>query len=62
MTSSETRWHSGEGMVGFEMVGDPIINMALEDFRKAGQDGYKLSKKRNVLSLSIEFIFSKLNV
>ena len=38
MTSSETRLHSGEGTVGFEMIGDLFIN---EDFRKAGQDGYK---------------------
>jgi hypothetical protein len=36
MTSSETRLHSGEGMVGFEMVGDLFINLAFEDFRKAG--------------------------
>ena len=41
MTSSETRLHSGEGMVGFEMVGDLFVNLASEDFRKAGQDGYR---------------------
>ena len=36
MTSSETRLHSGEEVVGFEMVGDLFVNMAVEDFRKAG--------------------------
>ena len=41
MTSSETRLHNGEGMVGFEMVSDLFINLAFEDFRKAGQDGYR---------------------
>ena len=41
MTSSGTRLHSGEGTVGFEMVGDLFINLAFEDFRKAGQDGYR---------------------
>ena len=41
MTSSETRWHSGDGTVGCEMVGDLFINLAFEDFRKAGQDGYR---------------------
>ena len=41
MTSSETRLHSGEGMVGFEMVGDLFVNLAFEDFRKSGQDGYR---------------------
>ena len=41
MTHSETRLHSGEGMVGFEMVGDLFINIAFEDFRMAGQDGYR---------------------
>jgi hypothetical protein len=40
VTSSETRLHSGEGMVGFEMVSD-LFNLAIEDFRKAGQDGYR---------------------
>ena len=40
MTSSETRLHSGEGTVGFEMVGYLFVNLAFEDFRKAGQDGY----------------------
>ena len=34
MTSSETRLHSGEGTVGFEMLGDPFVNLAFEDFRK----------------------------
>ena len=41
MTSSETGLHSGEGMVGFEMVGDLFVNLAIEHFRKAGQDGYR---------------------
>ena len=38
MISSETRLHSGEGTVGFEMVGDRFVHLASEDFRKAGQD------------------------
>jgi hypothetical protein len=37
MTSSETRLHSGEGTVRFEMVGDLFINLVFKDFRK---DGY----------------------
>ena len=41
MTSSETGLHSGEGMVGFEMVSDLFINLAFKDFRKAEQDGYR---------------------
>ena len=41
MTGSETGLHSGEGTVGFEMVSDLFINVAFEDFRKAGQDGYR---------------------
>ena len=41
MTSSETRLHSGEGMVGFEMVGDLFVNLAFEDLRKAGYDKYR---------------------
>ena len=41
MTSSKTRLHSGEGTVGFEMVGDLFVHLAFEDFRKAGQDGYR---------------------
>ena len=36
MTSSETRLNSGEGMVGFKMVGDLFVNLAFEDLRKAG--------------------------
>ena len=36
-----TRWRSGEGTVGFEMVRDLLVNLAFEDFRKAGQDGYR---------------------
>ena len=41
MTCSETRLHSGEGTVGFEMVGDLLVNLAFEDFRNAGQDQYR---------------------
>ena len=41
MTSSVTRLHSGEGVVGFEMVGDLFVNLAFEDFRKTGLDGYR---------------------
>ena len=41
MNSSETGLHSGEGTVGFEMVSDLFVTLALEDFRKAGQDGYR---------------------
>jgi hypothetical protein len=41
MTCSETRLHSGDAMVGFEMVGDLFINLAFDDFRMAGQDGYR---------------------
>ena len=40
MISSETRLHRGEGTVGFKMVGDQFVNLAFEDFRKAGKDGY----------------------
>ena len=36
MTSSETRLLSGEGAVGFEMVGDLFVDLAFEDLRKAG--------------------------
>ena len=41
MTSSETGLHSGEDTVGFEMVSDLFVNLTFEDFRKAGQDGYR---------------------
>jgi hypothetical protein len=41
MTSSETTLHSGEGMVGFEMIGGLSINLAFEDFIKSRQDGYR---------------------
>jgi hypothetical protein len=41
MTSSQTRLHSGEGTVGFEMVGDLFVNLSFEDFRKLGQDGFR---------------------
>ena len=40
MTRSETRLHSGEGTVGFEMVSDLFVDLAFEDLRKAGQDRY----------------------
>jgi hypothetical protein len=36
MTRSETGLHSGEGMVGFEIVGDLFVNLAFEDLRKTG--------------------------
>jgi hypothetical protein len=49
VASSNTGLHSGEGTVGFEMVSDLFVNMAFEDFRKAGQDGY-----RSVNSLGLE--------
>jgi hypothetical protein len=35
MTSLETRLHSGEGTVVFEMVGDLFVDLAFEDLRKA---------------------------
>jgi hypothetical protein len=41
MTSSEARLHSGEGTVGFEVVGDLFVNLAFEDLRKAGYDIYR---------------------
>ena len=41
MTGSEAGLRSGEGTVGSEMVGDLFVNLAFEDFRKAGQDGYR---------------------
>ena len=41
MTRPETGLHSGEGTVGFEMVSDQFVNLAFEEFRKAGQDGYR---------------------
>ena len=28
-------------MMGFEMVRDLFVNLVFEDFRKAGQDGYR---------------------
>ena len=37
----ETKLHSREGTVGFKMVGDLFVHLAFEDFRKAGQDGYR---------------------
>ena len=43
MTSSATGLQSGEwSVMGFEMVSDLFVNLAIEDFRKAGQDGYDL--------------------
>ena len=44
MNSSETRFHSGEGTVGFEMADDLFVNLAFENFIKAGQDGYRSIK------------------
>jgi hypothetical protein len=41
LTSSETGLYSGEGTVGFEKVSDLFVNLAFEDFGKAGQDGYR---------------------
>jgi hypothetical protein len=41
MTSSETRLHSGEGKVGFEMVGNLFVKLPFEDLRKAGYDRYR---------------------
>ena len=41
MTRSETRLHSGESTVGFEMIGDLFVNLAFEDLRKAGYDSYR---------------------
>ena len=41
MTSLETRLHCGEGTMGFKMVDDLVVHLAFEDFRKAGQDGYR---------------------
>ena len=38
MTCLETRVHSGDGTVGFEVVSDLFVNLAFEYFRKAGQD------------------------
>ena len=38
MTSSETRLHSGEGMVGFEMVSHLFVNLVFEDLRKGRID------------------------
>ena len=37
MTSSETGLHSGEGTV----ISDLFVNLAFEDFGKAGQDEYR---------------------
>ena len=37
MTSSETRLHSGEGVLGFEMVGDLFVNLAFEDLGRQGR-------------------------
>ena len=41
MTCSETILHNGKVTVGFEMVSDLFVNLVFEDFRKAGQDGYR---------------------
>ena len=38
MTSSETRLHSEEGTVGFEMVRDLFVTLAFENLRKGRID------------------------
>ena len=38
MTRSETRLHSREGMVRFEMVGNLIVDLAFEDLRNGRID------------------------
>ena len=43
MTSLEIRLHSVEGTVGFKIVCDLFVNLAFEDFRKAGQFGSRVS-------------------
>ena len=37
MTSSETRLHSGEGTVGFEMVGNLLVNLLLKTLERQGR-------------------------
>jgi hypothetical protein len=37
MTSSETRLHSGEGVLGFEMVGVLFVNLAFEVLGRQGR-------------------------
>ena len=37
----ETGLHSREGTVGFKIVSDLFVNLAFEDFGKAGQYGYR---------------------
>ena len=53
MTSSETRLHSREGTVGFEMVGDLFVNLAFEDLRKV------LGNWEEVLLFSMDFTVSQ---
>ena len=43
MTSSETRLHSGQGTVGFEMVGDLFVNMASKTLERQGRKDIGLS-------------------
>ena len=37
MTSSETRLHSGKGMVGFEMVGDLFLTWLSKTLEREGR-------------------------
>jgi hypothetical protein len=37
MTSSETRLHSEEGTVGFEMIGDLFVNLGLKTLERQGR-------------------------
>ena len=41
MTSSDTRLHSGEGTVGFDMVSNLFVNLAFKDLRDAGWERYR---------------------
>jgi hypothetical protein len=59
MTNSETRLQSGEGVVGFEMVGDLFVNLAFKDLRKTGYDrqfGSKVSPplKRGMTAVAVQ--------
>ena len=42
----KTRLHSGEGIVGFEMVGDLFVHLVFKDFRKVGQDAFFLGNHK----------------
>jgi hypothetical protein len=37
MTTSETRLHSGEGKVGFEIIGNLFVNLAFEELKRQGR-------------------------